>query len=76
MGCFDTVWVQCPECKQGRIGFQTKSGACTLANYTYPGDIPQDVMWNVDRHDTECVDCDARFRAHYDGNDIELERVS
>lgn len=32
MGCFDSVWVNCPVCET-HVEFQTKAGGCTLKNY-------------------------------------------
>ena len=34
MGCFDTVYIKCPECKK-KTAIQTKAGECELRNYSY-----------------------------------------
>lgn len=33
MGLFDSLYVECPNCC-GRLEFQSKAGACALAEYT------------------------------------------
>lgn len=48
MGVFDTVLVKCPKCKEENE-FQSKSGACILANYTLEK-CPADVLFDVNRH--------------------------
>ena len=48
MGCYDTVLVSCPECGFEN-DFQSKSGECTLSNYTIDN-CPDDVLSDVNRH--------------------------
>lgn len=56
MGVFDSVWVECPKCKHENE-FQSKSGACILANYTLE-QCPPDVLLNINRHSPKkCEEC-------------------
>lgn len=59
MGMFDTAYLPCAKCGQ-LVGFQSKSGPCILAEYSYP-DIPLDVLHGLtDKpYDTRCKSCHA-----------------
>jgi hypothetical protein len=60
MGMYDTVIVPCPKC-QTKTEFQTKSGECTLAEYTLE-DVPEDVLGDINRHaPATCRECGVRF---------------
>ena len=48
MGCFDTVFVPCPQCGT-KYAAQSKGGDCILAEYEMD-EAPSDVMSNVNRH--------------------------
>lgn len=54
MGTFDRVWVPCPNCGKP-TEFQSKSGPCTLADYT-TDDCPPDVLKGLDGSAT-CEAC-------------------
>ena len=46
MGCFDTVYMQCPKCDK-RNEVQTKAGECNLKIYSYqqvPLAIAEDIV--------------------------------
>lgn len=58
MGMFDTVWVPCPSCGT-KIGFQTKSGDCSLEDYELHN-VPSDVAIDIRRHAPyPCPTCNA-----------------
>jgi hypothetical protein len=48
MGMYDTVLVPCPECYADNE-FQSKSGACSLAEYTLQN-VPADVLPEINNH--------------------------
>lgn len=58
MGLFDTVHVSCPNCK-GSIDIQTKSGECSLSDYTVD-DMPMSVAEGILGLDT-CHHCELCF---------------
>lgn len=60
MGCFDTVRVPCPKCKN-KEDFQSKGGNCTLTTYELL-DCPADVMSDINRHaPITCSKCGTEF---------------
>lgn len=61
MGCYDTVEVPCPKCGEIEY-FQSKSGACVLANYSL-STCPPDVLGDVNRHAPyDCQKCGTLFK--------------
>lgn len=61
MGCFDSVQVPCPKC-QTKVGFQSKSGDCTLRVYQLET-APDEVLKDVNRHSPHtCTKCGAKFK--------------
>jgi len=56
MGCFDSIWVPCPDCGE-ESEFQSKGGECLLQNYKLH-EAPADVLSDVNRHaPNTCVKC-------------------
>jgi hypothetical protein len=55
MGMFDRVNVTCPRCG-GLVEFQSKAGACVLADYG-PGNAPPAIMEDLDGEVGHCEDC-------------------
>jgi NMD protein affecting ribosome stability and mRNA decay len=61
MGMFDTVNVDCPSCgEKESLGFQSKSGECTLADYTMR-DAPDDVLSGLQNYPVRCKNCNKSF---------------
>lgn len=61
MGMYDSVWVECPNCKT-ETDFQSKSGDCILAFYTLEN-CPKNVMKDINRHAPEtCEKCQTKFK--------------
>jgi predicted RNA-binding Zn-ribbon protein involved in translation (DUF1610 family) len=59
MGMFDTVLIECPQCKRV-IKEQTKSGDCNLRTYQLE-DAPAKVLMGIsDRY--SCPNCGRNFR--------------
>ena len=60
MGVYDTVMVPCPLCGT-ESGFQSKSGACSLATYSL-AEAPDEVLLDVNRHaPNKCEKCGTLF---------------
>lgn len=59
MGMYDSVWVQCPNCKTENE-FQSKSGDCYLENYTLDN-CPNDVLQNINRHAPIICECGTKY---------------
>lgn len=60
MGMFDRVWVSCPQCGAANE-FQSKSGDCTLADYTL-ADAPPSILGDLDRQGAiSCEKCGVPF---------------
>lgn len=59
MGMFDTVYLPCVKCG-ALVGFQSKSGGCTLAEYTLPT-APAEVLGGLTdkSYNTQCKTCKA-----------------
>lgn len=55
MGCFDTVIVRCPHCKE-KTELQTKAGLCELKRYTINNCPPEILPWLTDEP-IECEHC-------------------
>ena len=65
MGMFDRVYVPCPVCSE-LSEFQSKSGDCTLAEYTL-ADVPADVIQDVNRQSPNtCSKCGTKFRVKFE----------
>lgn len=60
MGCYDTVYVPCPECKNP-VGFQSKAGPCMLTDYNLatrnPNTIPLEVIASLQGESETCMEC-------------------
>lgn len=55
MGCFDSLYVECPKCNKD-IEFQTKMGGCSLQEFTLDT-IPPEMLVHF-KDDTEvCEEC-------------------
>lgn len=52
MGMYDSVNIQCPNCK-GTVQFQSKAGDCTLGNYTLE-DAPREIQVDLDGRSEYC----------------------
>ena len=63
MGCYDTVEVHCPKCGEAHY-FQSKSGDCSMAQYTLE-ECPPDVMQNINRHAPVTCECGVRFQVEF-----------
>ena len=59
MGCFDTVVVTCPFCKE-LIGIQSKAGKCMMEEYDLQ-DAPLEVLGDINNEVHEC-DCGASLK--------------
>lgn len=60
MGMYDSVYVPCPKCGE-LTDFQTKSGNCTLSEYTLEN-APEDVLFDINRHSPyTCNNCQTKF---------------
>jgi len=55
MGMYDSVCIRCPECGT-EVEFQTKSGDCICARYTYDN-VPANVAGGLDGEIEECPEC-------------------
>jgi len=55
MGCFDSVFVQCPSCG-GTAEFQSKVGECCLGEFRL-GQIPPVVAGDLDGETSQCLGC-------------------
>ena len=56
MGVYDIINFKCPNCGE-ELNAQSKSGACSLANYD-SNDVPFDVAIDANRHSpVECPKC-------------------
>lgn len=66
MGMFDSVFVDCPNCKT-RLEFQSKSGPCLLKRYKAES-VPVSVAGGLDKE--ECDNCGKTVRL------IGVERIS
>lgn len=56
MGCFDTLLVTCPNCRQYDLSFQSKGGDCQLTNYTLET-VPVDVLGDCINDVIVCAFC-------------------
>lgn len=65
MGCFDSVYANCPNCG-AEHEFQSKSGECLLYSYSLE-DCPEDILSDVNRHSPVTCDC---------GVDLEIDKGS
>ena len=65
MGMFDSVMVRCPICS-GKIEFQSKAGACVLAEFD-PTEAPEEIVADLDGEREVCRNC---------GHEIWLEKVT
>lgn len=66
MGMFDSVWVDCPVCGatgQKAIEFQSKSGVCTLEDYTLD-DVPAETLLGVHPYPSRCYTCEKLYKLH------------
>lgn len=64
MGCFDRVWVPCPQCGKEEE-YQTKVGDCALDNYdlfTAPDNMLADIADGPDDKATVCKGCGAHYK--------------
>ena len=59
MGCFDSVWVKCPNCGIEN-DVQSKSGECLQENYDLDN-CPDDVLANVNRHSPCHCECGVMY---------------
>lgn len=59
MGCYDSVFVNCPQCKR-RVEFQTKAGACELKKYD-AGCVPPELARSLHKK-TEVCKCGAKVQ--------------
>jgi len=55
MGCFDSVWVNCPECLT-LVEFQSKAGDCALADYDLLS-APMEVLGDILNDCSSCQEC-------------------
>lgn len=61
MGCYDTIYFNCPECGEG-IEAQSKSGDCLLDTYHHT-EVPIDVAQDCNRHAPfECSNCKKHWK--------------
>jgi hypothetical protein len=64
MGCYDTVWLKCPECG-AEYGAQSMSGECRFGEYKLSL-CPPDVIQDINRHAPFiCIDCETQFRVEF-----------
>jgi hypothetical protein len=63
MGCFDSVWLECPNCGE-RVEAQSKGGACIQGDYTLH-DAPDDVITDVNRHAPFRCECGQTFKVAF-----------
>ena len=59
MGMYDSVMVNCPNCKEEHE-FQSKSGDCYLGSYTLEN-VPDDVLLDINRHSPYACSCGTNF---------------
>ena len=60
MGCFDSLYVKCPEC-DNELEFQSKSGICCQYSYT-KSNIPIDVAIGINDDIVRCDFCKSRIK--------------
>lgn len=68
MGMFDSIWVECPDCKE-RNEFQSNSGECFLHNYTLE-DCPVLAIYGIHEDVVKCGNCGTMYKV-----DIETREV-
>ena len=56
MGCFDTVYANCPACNE-EVKFQSKAGSCNLRIYSSK-DVPIEIASDLDGETQVCAKCD------------------
>ena len=54
MGMYDSVWAACPKCDE-TVEFQTKVGACTLADYHLPCDVATEIAVELNGRSELCA---------------------
>ena len=78
MGMYDTIYADCPLCKERNgLGFQTKTGECTLASYTLenaPLEVLQD-RYRLFERGTICQKCNKRFKLNVEIGIIKKEII-
>ena len=55
MGCFDTVYAQCPKCDH-QISFQSKAGNCNLVGYPLYS-VPVEIAADLHGASKACENC-------------------
>lgn len=71
MGCYDSLWVDCPNCGN-QLEFQSKSGDCRLADYTLTN-IPSNVLMDINRHSPiVCAGCNRLYKIDYKPTLVEV----
>lgn len=73
MGMFDRVMAECPNCGEA-IEFQSKSGPCSLADYSV-NDAPDEVMEGVVGDVETCPKCQSEWRILPVGNKVQYGLV-
>lgn len=61
MGCFDSVFVQCPQCKRGTAEFQSKAGDCSMREFAID-DAPLVILADIDGNSARCDNCGYTMR--------------
>jgi hypothetical protein len=59
MGCFDSVYIRCPECRE-QVEFQSKAGDCLLESFN-EDNVPSKVALDINGEDETCPKCGIMF---------------
>lgn len=57
MGCFNEIYVHCPNCNEGGAFFQTKSGTCEMKTFDI-NDVPPSELQGIIGDHENCKNCD------------------
>jgi hypothetical protein len=60
MGCFDSVYVQCPVCSE-QVEFQSKAGECLLDTF-FEDDVPVQIALDIEGERDRCPKCGTTFK--------------
>lgn len=56
MGCFDRVYMTCPNCGYSRVEFQSKAGECSMSEFDQDR-VPLDIAADIEGDVETCPQC-------------------